>query len=97
MIDEDVGIVVFDFSEKVGFKVPAESDGCKGCYLDLAMKITLKNEKLLLANDIQSAFAMTKHDGKFVRSSVTPVPLPDGNYAVLGNTLWGTCAKSPFN
>jgi hypothetical protein len=44
MVDEDAGIVVFDFNEKVGFKVPSESDGCKGCYLDLSMKITLKNE-----------------------------------------------------
>jgi hypothetical protein len=97
MIDEDAGIVVFDFNEKVGVKLLMESENCKGCYADLSMKITLKNEKLLLANNNYSAFAMTKHDGKFVKSSVMPVPLPNGDFAVLGDTLWGTCSKGPFN
>jgi hypothetical protein len=74
-----------------------QSEDCKGCYADLSMKITIKNEKVLVANDTMSAFVMTKHDGKFVRSNVMPFPLPNGDYAALGNTLWGSCARSPFN
>jgi len=97
LIDEDAGIVVYDFNEKVGFKVAVQSEDCKGCYIDLSMKITLRNEKVLLANSTTSAFVMTKHDGKFVRSDVTPLPLPNGDYAALGNTIWGPCTKSPFN
>jgi hypothetical protein len=97
LIDEDAGIVVYDFNEKFGVKLKLESKDCNGCYADLSMKITMKNEKVLVANNTTSAFVMTKHDGKFVHSFVTPLPLPDGNYAALGNTLWGACAKSPFN
>src|SRR5258706_389952 len=46
MIDEDAGIVVFGFNEKVGVKVAVQSEDCKGCYMDLSMKITMKNEKV---------------------------------------------------
>lgn len=97
LIDEDAGIVVYNYNEKTGTKLATPSEDCKGCYVDLTMKITMKNEKALLANDTTSAFVMTKRDGKFVHSFVSLLPLPDGNFLAFGNTLWGTCAKSPFD
>jgi hypothetical protein len=97
LIDEDEGIVVYNFREKLGVKLTVQREDCKDCYVDLSMKITIKNEKVLVANSDTSVFVMTKHDGKFVHSFVTPFPLPDGNYTALGNTLLGTCAKTPFN
>jgi hypothetical protein len=104
LIDEDAGIVVYNFNES-GFTIIARSQGCPGCYTNLDMKITMKNEKVLMAaNDpkdekelIATAFVMTKHDGKFVHSFVATSPLPDGNFLAVGHTLWGTCAKSPFD
>ncbi len=94
MIDEAAGIVIYHF-QLVGTD-PKRQVG-PDQYVDLSMKITMKNDKMIMANDESGAFVMTKHDGKFVKASVMLVPLPNGNFAALGNTHWGTCVKSPFH
>src|SRR5207249_657060 len=93
MIDEDKKIIIYDF-QLIGSN-PRRQVGPDE-YVDISMKITLNNKQLIMANDISGAFLMTKHDGRFVKAYVTPVPTHDGNFAALGNTHWGTCIRSPF-
>src|SRR5258708_4316902 len=85
LIDEEAGTVVYNFNEKLGVGLIMLHEGCKGCYVNLSLKITTKNEKVLVANDPASVFVMTKHDGKFVHSFVAPFPLPDGDFLAFGN------------
>lgn len=95
MIDEYRGIVVYHFGGNLNPIVISSAGGIKN-YIDLSMKININDDKFLVASDDNGAIVITKHDGKFVNSFVSPVPLPDGNWFAFGNTLWGTCAKNPF-
>jgi len=95
MIDEHRGIVIYNFH------LPAMNDfnpvrRSGPGYIDLSMKITMNDEKLIMANDDSGAFVMRKHDGRFVKAFVTPVPTKDGSWFALGNTHSGKCVKNPF-
>ena len=105
MIDEDDGIVIYHFQYHKGSgplrKLQLESPLPEGVprekIIDVSMKITMNNDNFIMANDHSGAFVITKHDGRFVYSFVTPVPTKDGNWFAFGNTHWGTCVKSPFD
>jgi hypothetical protein len=90
LVDEAESIVVYGGAR-------SQIGGSSGALIDLSMKITLRDDRVIVANDTRGAIVITKHDGKFVHSFVTAIPLPNGNYGMLGNTIWGECTKSPFH
>jgi hypothetical protein len=99
MIDEEKAIVIDNFQSNKGvthFQKFRSQSGDE-VTLDISLKITVKSAQLILAHDDNGAILITKDDGKFVRSFVTPFPLNDGKWVAFGNTLWGTCTRSPFN
>ena len=106
MIDEKEGIVIYHFQyltgpgplQKFQYKGPLPKGvTSKDEFIDVSMKITINTENFILANDESSAFIITKHDGRFVKAFVTPVPMGDGEWFAFGNTHEGTCVKSPFD
>jgi len=98
MIDEYRGIVIYHFNYTGGNLNPIRvyHSDTGNQYIDLSMKISKKSDDFIVANNDDGAIVITKSDGKFVNAYVSPVPLLDGNWFAFGNTIWGTCAKSPF-
>jgi hypothetical protein len=99
-IDEDAGTVIYN-SHLTG-PDPIKEYQVKGpipkeIKIDVSMKITANNEKFIYANDKQSVFILTKHDGQFAYSFVTAVPVSEGNFLAFGNTHSGTCVNSLFD
>jgi hypothetical protein len=99
MIDETNGFVIYHFQHH-NSSDPTRTieleDGNKG-EVDFSMKITINNSRFIMADDMNGAFIITKHDGRFVHAFVNSIPLNDGNFVAFGNVHWGTCAKSPFD
>ena len=93
LVDEDQDIVKFHFN----LKIP------------ISMKITFKNDEFILAHKSSatldkdgrrtlspSVFIISKTDGSFAYSFVTPV-LISGNFIAFGNSLMGKCVRNPFD
>ncbi len=106
MIDEDEEIVIYHFQFFTGrgslqnFRVEGplpEGVTSRDMLIDRSMKITINTKNVIQANDASGALIITKHDGRFVYAFVTPILTKDGNWVPFGNTLRGTCTKSPFD
>lgn len=96
MVDESRGIVVYNFHlPSIREFNPIRKIGNN--YIDLSMKITLHNDAVIQASDTNGVFAITKSDGKFVYSFVSPFPLNNGEWLAFGNTHRGKCARSAFD
>jgi hypothetical protein len=94
VIDEEKKFVIYN-SQLTGTN-PLRQVG-EGQYVDLSMKISLNNAKLLMANDVSGSFLMTKSDGHFVHAWVVPIETKAGAYIPFANIHSGTCAKGPFD
>lgn len=105
MIDEDAGFVIYNFQyhkgsgplRKFRMEGPLLEGEPREITLDVSMKITVSNDWFILANDNNGAFVITKHDGRFAHSFVTPLSTNDGIWITFGNTHLGTCGRSPFD
>jgi hypothetical protein len=93
MIDEEERQVIYHF-QLVGAD-PIRKLG-EGSFVDLSMKITINNDKIVMANDASHVFVMTKHDAKFVHAFVMPIPTPDGNFAAFWKHSLGNVHQEPI-
>lgn len=95
-----------NFKEKFYFKgkdqprpvLEFKLDDGQTVYGDISMNITTNDKQRVQANDDSGAVLITKHDGRFARSWVIPVPAKSGkDFVAFGNTHLGTCSRSPFD
>ena len=101
MIDEHRDIIIY------GFQLPANrgsynpihrvGKGSGTGYIDLSMKITMNNDNFIMANDTSGALVINKHDGRFVKSFVTLIPVTIGSWFAEATRLRESAPKAPSN